>query len=139
MEKPMEKTEQILSYSETTNEVRITAYPQYLEGESAPPRSIYSFAYTITIENHGKELVQLLSRHWQISSGGLPYSEVRGDGVVGQQPYLKPGEGFQYTSGAVIKDPVGSMQGEYSFINSSGELFEVSIPRFDLIYPHLIH
>jgi ApaG protein len=135
----MEKTAQTLSYSATTHDIRITAYPQFLENESNPARNIYSFAYTITIENYGEELVQLLSRHWSISSGGLPYSEVKGEGVVGQQPYLKPGEGFQYTSGSVIKDPVGSMQGEYTFINSSGELFAVEIPRFDLIYPSLVH
>ena len=135
----MEKTAQILSYSETTNEIRITAYPQFLDGESNPGRKVYSFAYTITIKNYGEELVQLLSRHWAISSGGLPYSDVKGEGVVGQQPFLKPGEGFQYTSGSVIKDPVGSMQGEYTFINSTGELFTVMIPRFDLIYPNLLH
>ncbi len=135
----MEKQASLISYSATTNDIHITALPRFIPQESYPDRHLYAFAYTIQIENHGTELVQLLNRHWVIFSGGVQYAEVRGDGVIGEQPFLQPSEAFQYTSGCVIKDPVGSMHGEYTFISSEGGLFEVSIPRFDLIYPELIH
>lgn len=137
--KVMDKSEVMLSYTETTRDVRVTVFPQFLEGESSPENRIYAFAYTITIENFSSETVQLLSRHWLINSGGANYTEVRGDGVVGEQPVLEFGDAFQYVSGAVIKDPVGSMHGTYTFRGETGENFEVVIPKFDLIYPKLIH
>lgn len=134
----MEK-QNVLAYSETTKDVRITVYPQYLEEESESTKNVYAFAYTITIENHSAERVQLLRRHWIISSGGAQYNEVHGDGVVGEQPLLQPGHAFQYTSGAVIKDPVGSMHGSYTFRIDDGELIDVAIPHFDLLVTTLIH
>lgn len=129
----MNKQSSVISYSATTNDIHITALPRYLAEESEPARHVYAFAYTIQIENTSEDLVQLLSRHWLIFSGGVQYAEVRGDGVVGEQPFLQPGETFQYTSSCVLNEPVGAMRGEYTFISSQGGLFEVEIPRFDLI------
>lgn len=126
-------------YSQTTRNIRISVHPEFLANQSEPARATYAFQYTVTIENLGNVTVQLLSRHWRINSGGAEYMQVKGDGVVGEQPTLESTHGFRYTSGAVIKDPVGSMQGEYTFRSESGETFEVTIPRFDLIYPHLLH
>lgn len=126
-------------YSQMTRNIRISVHPEYLANQSEPARATYAFQYTVTIENLGAETVQLLSRHWKINSGGAEYMQVKGDGVVGEQPTLQMSHGFRYTSGAVIKDPVGSMQGAYTFKGESGETFEVVIPRFDLIYPHLLH
>jgi len=125
--------------SETTNEIRVTVYPEYLEDHSEPGKSNYAFAYTVTIENLGEKTVQLLRRHWIVNSGGAEYMQVKGDGVVGEQPVLESGDGFRYSSGTVIKDPVGAMHGSYTFRLDNGEVFDVSIPRFDLIYPHLLH
>jgi ApaG protein len=128
-----------LSYTETTQGIRITVFPQFISSESSPIDGIYVFAYMVAIENNTEGTVQLLRRHWVVSSGTAVYTEVRGDGVVGEQPVLEPGEAFQYSSGCVIKDPFGSMHGSYTFQNGAKHQFEVEIPRFDLICPHLIH
>lgn len=135
----MEKTVDNLTYCEQTGSIRVTVLPEFLPQQSDPNENVYTFAYSILIENIGDEVVQLLSRHWLISSGGTHLMEVKGEGVVGEQPLLKSFEAFQYTSGVVIKHPVGSMHGTYTFQVPSGELFEVVIPKFDLMYPSLLH
>ncbi len=135
----MVKAIEMQTYTEETGGIKITVHPQYLSEHSSTTEQEYAFAYTVTIENHSNKTVQLLSRHWYVSSGGVPITEVVGDGVVGEQPILQPGEGFQYTSGTVIKDSVGSMYGTYTFCDDNGEAFDVVIPRFDLIDPQVIH
>jgi ApaG protein len=127
------------NYSLVTREIRISVVPSAIMEKSEPESGIYAFAYSITIENLGKERVQLLERHWVIMSAGVQIAEVVGPGVVGEQPVLASGETFQYTSGAVIQDPIGSMQGTYTFRLDSGKLFDVVIPRFDLHYPINLH
>ena len=128
-----------VTVTEVTNNIRVTVIPEYLEDHSEPARNSYAFAYTITIENLGADNVQLLRRHWVVNSGGAEYMQVKGDGVVGEQPVLEGNSGFRYSSGTVIKDPVGSMHGSYTFQFGNGSEFDVTIPRFDLIYPHLLH
>lgn len=128
-----------LVFSETTRGIRVTVTPEFLEDHSDPNRNVYAFAYTVTIENLSSHTVQLLSRHWIVNSGGAEYTQVKGEGVVGEQPVLEANDGFRYTSGTVIKDPVGSMHGTYTFSGTEGSQFKVTIPRFDLLYPHLLH
>lgn len=135
----MRKIEDTSVFIEMTREIRVSVLPEYLEDHSDPVKHVYAFAYTVTIENFGSEKVQLLKRHWIVNSGGAEYTQVKGDGVVGEQPVLEGNEGYQYTSGTVIKDPVGTMHGTYLFRGADGALFNVVIPRFDLIYPHLLH
>ena len=107
--------------------------------ESDPAEGRYSFAYTISIENHSDATVQLMERHWIIESADEQIDEVVGPGVVGVQPVLEPGKHFEYTSSAVIRDPIGSMKGTYVFRRSSGGFFVVQIPRFKLEYPTLFN
>lgn len=126
-------------YTQTTQEVRISVIPEHLVENSDPANDVYAFSYTITIDNLSTMTVQLLERHWIILSGGVQIAEVVGPGVVGSQPVLEPGQSFQYTSGAVIHDPIGSMHGSYTFKGADEKYFEVSIPKFDLLYPVLLH
>ena len=111
----------------------------YIESESSPVNSQYVFAYTITIINDGTEAAKLMTRHWVITDANGHIEEVRGDGVVGEQPYLKPGEGFQYTSGAVLKTPVGTMSGSYRMVTDNGSNFDADIPEFILSSPRTLH
>jgi len=111
---------------------RVEVAPQYLPEQSAPSQGIYSFAYTITITNAGEVPSQLISRHWVITNAAGEIEEVKGLGVVGQQPLLKPGEAFQYTSGCRLRTSTGSMQGSYFCVAEDGARFEVPIPAFDL-------
>ena len=134
-----EAAREAVTVSEITNNVRITVCPEYLEEHSEPNRASYAFSYTITIENIGDHTVQLLRRQGVVNSGGAEFLQVKGDGVVGEQPVLEANDGFRYSSGTVIKDPVGTMHGFYTFRSEDGTYFEVTIPRFDLIYPHLLH
>lgn len=126
-------------YSKTTNSVAITVKPAPIEEQSSPEEGVYAFSYNIRIENLGEETVQLLERHWIINSGGNPYDEVIGDGVVGMQPILEQGQKFEYTSGAVIEDPIGSMEGTYTMRTSSGKFIKIEIPHFELVYPNQLH
>ena len=127
------------TYSETTRNIRVSVIPEFLEEHSEPVNGSYAFSYTVKIENLGLETVQLLRRHWVVNSAGVPYTEVRGDGVVGEQPVLGCGDTYQYTSSSVIKDPMGSMLGSYSFRGEGEEEFEVTIPEFDLVFPGSVH
>ena len=119
--------------------VKVAAQSFYLEERSVPELGRYVFAYTITIRNEGALPARLLSRHWIITDSNGKVEEVRGEGVVGEQPYLRPGEGFQYTSGTMIATPVGSMQGSYRMVADDGVAFEAPIPAFTLSAPRMLH
>jgi ApaG protein len=139
MEKQKQDSEQIFPYSDTTRDIRVSVRPQHVEGNSEPENDVYTFVYTVRIENMGTESVQLLERHWLILSNGVRIAEVVGPGVVGVQPTLAPGGLHEYTSSAVIQDPVGSMEGSYTFKTEGGKYFDVKIPKFDLLYPIMLH
>lgn len=111
---------------------RVEVAPQYLPEQSAPTQGIHSFAYTITITNTGEVAAQLISRHWVITDASGSIEEVKGLGVVGHQPLLKPGESFQYTSGCRLRTPSGTMQGSYFFVAEDGERFDADIAPFVL-------
>lgn len=121
------------------NKIIVEAVPHYIEAQSSPAEGRYVFAYTITITNAGAVPAKLLTRHWLITDSNGKVQEVRGDGVIGEQPYLKPGESFRYTSGAMIETPVGTMQGEYTMRSDEGERFNALIPRFTLSIPRTLH
>jgi ApaG protein len=121
------------------HKIRIDVETSYLEDQSEPKDQRYVFAYTITIRNEGPQPARLLTRHWVITDANGKVQEVRGDGVVGEQPYLKPGQGFRYSSGAVIETPVGSMQGSYQMVADDGAQFDAPIPAFRLAIPGLLH
>lgn len=122
-----------------SSRVSVQVQSFYVESQSAPEEDRYVFAYTITIRNLGRENVQLLSRYWLITNGNGRETEVQGDGVVGEQPHIMPGDEFQYTSGAVLETPMGTMQGHYVMIDAQGEQFHVDIPVFRLAVPSRIH
>jgi len=126
-------------YSLITEKVRVSVKPAPLLEQCDPLKGSYVFSYTITIENLGEFPAQLLERHWVVHSAEKQFAEVVGPGVIGEQPVLQPGESFTYTSGAVIEDPYGSMQGSYTFRREDGLFFEVQIPRFELLYPMVVH
>jgi ApaG protein len=123
-------------YEALTRGIRVRATPQYLEDESAPEDGRFVWAYTIDIVNEGSETVQLRSRHWRITNGEGRTEEVRGPGVVGHTPVLKPGTSFRYTSGCPLGTPSGIMVGSYQMTTEAGELFNVDIPAFSLDSPH---
>jgi ApaG protein len=120
-------------------EFSIQVQPQYLEEQSAPGEQRYLFAYTVTIRNTGEVAAQLLSRHRIITDADGQNEEVRGPGVVGEQPVLKPGQSFRYTSGCPLATPVGSMHGSYQCIAEDGTAFEAPIPEFVLSGPRTLH
>src|SRR5262245_45565815 len=113
-------------------EFSVSAIPQYLADQSAPDEDHYVFAYTVTIRNTGEVAGQLISRHWIITDGDGQVQEVRGDGVVGEQPVLEPGQSYKYTSGIPLPTPVGSMKGSYQCVAADGTKFEAPIPEFVL-------
>jgi ApaG protein len=120
-------------------EIHVEARASYVAEQSDPAHSHYVFAYTVTIRNDGVVPARLLTRHWIISDANGKESEVRGDGVVGQQPHLHPGEAFRYTSGAVIETPVGAMRGSYQMRDDDGRDFDAPIPPFVLAVPGALH
>lgn len=115
--------------------ISIQVRTQYLAEHSAPLARRFAFAYTISITNNGDEPVQLLRRHWIITDGNRKVEEVRGDGVVGQQPWIAPQQSYHYTSGAVLETPVGTMEGSYDMQRANGDSFMALIPRFTLAKP----
>ena len=119
--------------------IQVSVESQYLADQSDPDAQRFVFGYTITIKNNTEQTSQLLSRHWVITDGQGEVEEVKGSGVIGQQPWLKPGEGFRYSSGAILKTPVGSMQGAYEFQTDDGEKMNVPIPIFSLLVPNALH
>ena len=120
-------------------DIAVNAATQYLADQSDEASSRYVFAYTITIRNQGTVAAQLISRHWIITDAQGLVQEVRGLGVVGSQPLLQPGERFEYTSGASIATPVGTMRGTYQMVAADGTRFEATIPQFTLSVPRVLH
>ena len=123
-------------YKETTRSIRVTVKPFYLEEQSSPDDDHYVWAYQIRIENHGEDTVQLLNRYWRITDAQGRVQEVRGAGVVGEQPTLAPGESFEYTSGTPLPTPSGIMVGSYEMESMGGSRFDVAVPAFSLDSPH---
>lgn len=123
-------------YSATTQAIRVTVKPIYLEDQSSPGENHYVWAYQVEIKNLGDRVVQLLNRHWRITDSLGRVQEVHGAGVVGEQPTLGPGESFQYTSGTPLTTPSGIMVGTYEMESDSGERFDVAVPAFSLDSPH---
>lgn len=120
-------------------DIRIQVITSYIDDQSEPDSDRYVFAYTITISNEGDVAAKLISRHWVITDANGKVQEVSGDGVVGEQPHLKPGEEFRYSSGAVLETPVGAMQGLYRMEAEGGVNFDAPIAPFTLAVPGLLH
>lgn len=120
-------------------QILISPIPRFLPEHSSPDQGQYVFAYTITIENHGDVPAQLISRHWIITDERQAVQEVRGLGVVGEQPLLAPGESYTYTSGCTLATPLGTMKGTYQFQDADGEQFDADIPEFVLAVPSKLH
>jgi ApaG protein len=118
--------------------IRIEVETAYLDEQSDPKERRYVFSYTITIRNEGSVSARLLTRHWVITDANGKVQEVRGDGVVGEQPHLKPGQGFRYSSGAVLETPVGAMQGSYQMVTDGGMRFDAPIAAFRLAMPGIL-
>lgn len=126
-------------YIKTTKGIKVTAIPAYLDKQSEPGMNHYVWAYTIRLENLGGRRVQLLSRYWQITDGMGRVQEVRGEGVVGEQPVLEAGGRYEYSSGASLVTPSGIMVGRYRMVDAdSGETFEIDIPAFSLDSPYQV-
>lgn len=119
--------------------LKIVVTPRYLAEQSAPEQNRYVFAYTIRIHNIGKIPARLISRHWIITDSNGKVEEVRGEGVIGEQPWLRPGDHFEYTSGAVLETPFGTMQGSYQMLADDGSHFDAPIDRFTLTVPRTLH
>ncbi len=122
-------------YSAVTRNIAVNVEPFYLEDQSEPGESRYVWAYRITIDNQSDQWVKLLARYWHITDGAGRVEEVSGEGVVGDQPELEPGDSYQYTSGCPLQTPSGIMVGRYTMRNGKGELFEIDIPAFSLDLP----
>lgn len=120
-------------------EITVVVDTNYIEEQSDPENSRYVFSYTVTMRNTGTIAARLLSRHWIITDANNNTQEVRGEGVVGEQPHLEPGEGFQYTSGTVLDTPLGSMHGTYQMEADDGTNFDATIPMFTLCVPNMLH
>ena len=119
--------------------IKVEVETQYIEEQSLPEQDHYVFAYTITIHNSGEIPAQLLSRHWVITDANNKVQEVKGEGVVGEQPHLRPGESYRYTSGTMLETPVGTMRGSYQMIADDGVEFDAAIPQFTLAMPRTLH
>jgi ApaG protein len=124
---------------DTDHQIAVAVETSYIEAQSVPTEDRYVFAYTITIRNDGEVPARLLSRHWFITDATGKVQEVEGMGVVGEQPYLKPGEAYRYTSGVILETPVGSMEGSYRLVGDDELVFEAPIPPFTLALPHTLH
>jgi ApaG protein len=123
-------------YEETTRNIHIAVEPEFLDDQSEPIEHRYLWSYHVTIENSGLEAVQLLSRHWRITDSRGRVREVRGNGVIGEQPVIEPGAKYEYTSGAPLETPSGFMGGSYRMKTGSGEFFDAGIPTFALESPY---
>ena len=124
---------------EPQHQIKVEVETVYLEDQSEPGEQRFVFAYTITLRNSGKVPARLLTRHWVITDANGRIQEVRGEWVVGEQPHLKPGQGFRYSSGAVLETPVGSMHGSYQMLADDGAHFDAPIPAFRLAKPGMLH
>lgn len=123
-------------YSKTTRSITVTVEPFYLDEQSSPEENHFVWAYRVRIENNGPETVQLLRRHWKITDGFGRLQEVQGAGVVGEQPVLKPGDSYEYSSGTPLPTPSGIMMGTYHMETQTGEPFDIAVPAFSLDSPH---
>ena len=121
------------------HEIAVAVRTTYVSAQSEPTRGRYVFAYTVTITNRGSIPARLMTRHWLITDANERTQEVRGDGVVGEQPYLIPGTSFEYTSGTVLETPVGVMRGSYQMVADDGTRFDAEIPAFTLSVPQTLH
>lgn len=121
------------------HDIQINVDTQYIEEQSRPDQDYYVFSYTITIQNRGQTGARLLNRHWIITDSNQKTQEVRGEGVVGEQPHINPGEEFVYTSGTMLETSVGTMRGSYELIDDDGEHFEAGIDEFVLSTPRVLH
>ena len=119
--------------------IRVDVSTNYVEDQSNPVEGRFVFAYTITIRNEGTKPARLVTRHWLITDANGKVQEVAGDGVVGEQPHLQPGQGFRYSSGAILETPVGAMQGKYHMVADDGEQFDAPIAPFRLAMPGVLH
>jgi ApaG protein len=119
--------------------VRVSVEARYIAEQSSPEQHQYLFAYHVTITNDGAEPVQLISRHWIITDGAGRIEEVKGSGVVGQQPRIPPGDSFEYTSGCPLRTPVGTMEGSYHMVTDDGRKFEAPIAPFTLACPEALN
>ena len=119
--------------------ISVEVQTSYLEEQSEPTEGRFVFSYTITLRNDGEVPARLLSRHWIITDSNGHTEEVRGEGVVGEQPHLRPGQGFRYSSGTVLETPVGAMHGSYHMLGDDGERFDAAIPAFRLAIPGVLH
>lgn len=126
-------------YQATTRAIRVTVRPQYLPDQSDPAQSQFVWAYHVKLENTGSETVQLRSRHWKITDGNGRTQEVKGAGVVGKTPVLRPGESFEYSSGTPLSTSSGIMRGTYQMTSEAGEKFDIEIPAFSLDSPSAKH
>ena len=133
---PLEKTSAMPS---KPYDIAVKTRTVYIADQSDPANDRYVFAYTITITNSGNVAAQLVSRHWVITDAADKIQEVRGKGVVGEQPHLRPGESFEYTSGSAIATPVGTMRGSYQMVADDGTPFDAAIPEFTLSMPRVLH
>jgi len=125
--------------SDGSYNIKVEVETLYVEEQSLPDQDHYVFAYTITIHNTGTVAARLLKRHWIITDANNKVQEVKGDGVVGEQPHLKPGEKYRYTSGTMLETPVGTMRGSYQMIADDGVEFDAEIPSFTLSMPRTLH
>ncbi len=123
----------------SSHRIIVDVTTSYIEDQSSPGDGRFVFSYTITIRNEGSVPARLLTRHWIITDSNGKVQEVVGDGVVGEQPHLQPGEGFRYSSGAILETPVGAMQGKYRMLGDDGEHFDATIAPFRLAMPGLLH
>ncbi|HWM83911.1 MAG TPA: Co2+/Mg2+ efflux protein ApaG [Pseudolabrys sp.] len=119
-------------YKAVTRNIEVTVTPRFLAERSSPDDSYFFWAYTIDIANHGKETVQLRTRHWRITDANGRLQEVKGAGVVGEEPVLEPGASYEYTSGVPLPTPSGFMAGSYGMISQAGEEFDIAVPTFSL-------
>jgi len=122
-----------------TRSIRVSVETEYAPGRSNPAQSQWFFLYTIRLKNEGRDTVQLMSRHWIITDAEHQVQEVKGAGVVGQQPLLQPGESFEYTSGTSLQTAVGTMRGTYQMVAADGHAFDADIPLFTLSVPRVLH
>jgi ApaG protein len=125
--------------SSQNENIEIRVNTRFLPEQSDPEHGRFAFAYTVAITNGGNEPVRLLSRYWLITDGNNDKKEVHGEGVVGEQPYIPAGDTFEYTSGAMLKTAVGTMEGSYQMVTDSGDYFDAVIPRFSLKDPRALH
>ncbi len=121
------------------SDIQIQVRTNYMETQSTPHERRYVYTYTITIENKSDAPAQLISRHWRITDANEKLQEVQGIGVVGEQPHLKPGESYTYTSGVILETETGLMEGTYHMRSEAGDMFDAPIPTFALVPPHAVH